>query len=504
MKNLRVLLFLFVAFVINGWASQAQVNFILVGTPAEYVYRENLENGNVLLPIQWTTNFELTETMHITISQITADNELIDIQIPYTNQWQTQTGLNYVAPVNFSELDRILLWVRVLDGDNIIVTGNTFLEIIDDPAPDLPETTISRFDVTNVQWDENNQLIAEVAWQVEDRPDATNFVFEQILADDMVMNIEQAREDLLIDLEGNGFGVLQAPTDPAEPIQLRLRLFDLQTGRVINQIEVSTAYPTDQTPPQATAVPTNPPAPSSTIGASIISFTITPDPVERGGEITLNWETQGMISLSITRLSEVGQIFIESIADNLADSGSVTYQLPEEYVSQAEFILLGTDANDSRYQSTVTVDIICQFTPIYATNIFIDCPVNQQTVQIATQAFESGLMVWRADTRQIYTLFTGGSYLVFPDTWTTDIVYELPSEPPANLIAPLRGFGYVWATNDVVRNGLGWATAQEQSATVTLETYIIPARFVDVIVFELPNGQVVQIGSAIGTWRYLE
>ena len=508
MKYLRILLLAMVAVVLSGWVSQA--NFMVMETPVEFMYRENLENSNVLLPIQWSTSFELSADMSIVISQIDANYELVAIHIPYTDidQQQSQSsGLYYVAPLDLPNIEYVGLWSQVMRGDEIVVTANMFIRILDDPAPDLPETTVSRFDVINTQWDEDNQLIAEVSWEVEDRPQGSNLVFEQILTDDVVMNIEQARESFVINSEGIGFGILQAPIDPSEQIQLRVRLFDLQTGRVINQVEVNIDYVDNAVSTQPTAIRTMPTSvPASPDSPAIFSFTITPDPVVRGGEITLSWETQGMANLSITRLSEVGQIFLESIADNLTDSGRFTYQLPDYYVSQAEFILLGADANDERYQSTIVVDIVCGFVPVYIPDGYVnmDCPVNQQTVQIATQSFENGFMLWRADTRQIYTLFNGGIFWVYDDIWTPDIVYDMPSEPPAGFIAPERGFGYLWATNESVNFQLGWATSPEQSSIVTLETYMIPARFVDIIMLELPNGRVVQIGSAVGSWRYVD
>ena len=507
MKYLRILLLGMVAVVLSGWVSQAQAVSLILESPVAFVYWQDLENDNALIPIQWDTTFEITDETDIIIEQVLGDGETIDVLIPHTEPWEILPGLAYVAPTAPDDLDVIVLSAQLINDDNIMATANMIIDI--ETSPDEPRPAlISQFDILNVEFDADERLLAEVAWVVDERLDNTNLVFEQIIDEDTVVNIEQARYGMLIDQSsGTGLGVLQAPIDNVNSLQLRVRLVDLLTGQVIDEmvavwemlVTTSTSQPTAiRTTP--TNVPTSPDSPA------IFSFTITPDPVVRGGEIILSWETQSMANLSITRLSEVGQIFLESIADNLTDSGSFTYQLPDYYVSQAEFILLGTDANNNRYQSMVVVDIVCGFVPVYIPDGYVnmDCPVNQQTVQIATQSFENGFMLWRADTRQIYTLFNGGIFWVYDDIWTLDIVYDMPSEPPAGFIAPERGFGYLWATNESVNFQLGWATSPEQSSTVTLETYMIPARFVDVIMLELPNGQVVQIGSAVGSWRYVD
>jgi hypothetical protein len=78
----------------------------------------------------------------------------------------------------------------------------------------------------------------------------------------------------------------------------------------------------------------------------------------------------------------------------------------------------------------------------------------------AWEAFERGAMFWRSDTDKAYVFFEQGDWLQMDEGWDGQ---EIPSrgEPPPGLAAPIRGFGYAWATRDDLFSRLGWATAEE-------------------------------------------
>jgi hypothetical protein len=79
----------------------------------------------------------------------------------------------------------------------------------------------------------------------------------------------------------------------------------------------------------------------------------------------------------------------------------------------------------------------------------------------AWETFERGAMLWRSDTNLAY-LFDGATARWEPVVQGWD-GQSLPSRgvPPAGLLAPERGFGYVWAIRDDVFDRLGWATGRE-------------------------------------------
>ena len=104
----------------------------------------------------------------------------------------------------------------------------------------------------------------------------------------------------------------------------------------------------------------------------------------------------------------------------------------------------------------------------------LGCPQGSSAlVWSAIETFERGVMYWRSDTNSAYILYgTGsdGSWEAAPQRWDGQ---ELPSRgtPPAGLLAPQRGFGYVWSTNDNVFAKLGWARQEELGFCALLQSF---------------------------------
>ncbi|MBX3086650.1 MAG: hypothetical protein KF716_33760 [Anaerolineae bacterium] len=101
----------------------------------------------------------------------------------------------------------------------------------------------------------------------------------------------------------------------------------------------------------------------------------------------------------------------------------------------------------------------------------VGCPTNGAfTVNLVQQPFQKGLMIWR-DTKQIYVLSSVAiqqgaamdTLWIVPDQWNDSIPASDGSYiPPDGLIQPVRGFGYVWRSNQQIRDTIGWALAGEQ------------------------------------------
>lgn len=80
---------------------------------------------------------------------------------------------------------------------------------------------------------------------------------------------------------------------------------------------------------------------------------------------------------------------------------------------------------------------------------------------MAIEDFEGGYMLWREDTTRIYALHLQGFWRSYEDTWQEgdpEYTCGTAASPPT----PKRGFGKVWCTYDIVRQGLGEATTTEQ------------------------------------------
>jgi hypothetical protein len=265
--------------------------------------------------------------------------------------------------------------------------------------------------------------------------------------------------------------------------------------------------PTSTNTPQPTQTPTitSQPTlqPTSTPGEPphIRSFTASPDPIERGGTVTLTWEAPGTISVGITRLTEEGDIFLMPEALDLPASGSITLQVPDDYVEHVKYYLGARDPNGVLYKAYVTVGIICRYDEYMAPR----CPLTQDYVWAAHEPFEWGHMVWRSDTLEIYVLYADGTYETHEDTWQEGDPVDIPGTPPPGLQAPVRGFGNLYAQQPHVRERLGWATAPEAGYTMHVETIRggsgrYPGRS---IYFTLPDSRVVNLYPFTSTWEII-
>jgi hypothetical protein len=93
---------------------------------------------------------------------------------------------------------------------------------------------------------------------------------------------------------------------------------------------------------------------------------------------------------------------------------------------------------------------------------------NYQSVFVTSQQYDRGQMIWRSDVGTIFVLADGGQVSRFPVT----TYGGLPSNPfrvaPWGKVAPMMGFGKVWANHDNVRAGLGWARMSEVGRDSTM------------------------------------
>jgi hypothetical protein len=233
----------------------------------------------------------------------------------------------------------------------------------------------------------------------------------------------------------------------------------------------------------------------------IVSFTASPDPIERGGTVTLTWDVRNPSHVSITRLSPADIFLLENVeAPNIAASGSMALSVPEEYVTAVTYYLGASDANGVILGTYATVGIIC----LYDEYIASECPLTHGYVPAAYEPFEGGHMVWRGDTGQIYVLYDDGRdryYETYQDTWNEGEPIEIEEAPPQGLLAPVRGFGKLWASQAGVRDMLGWATAGEIGYTMLIETVRVGRHGLTDIYFRLPDERVAHLYEFPANWE---
>jgi hypothetical protein len=88
----------------------------------------------------------------------------------------------------------------------------------------------------------------------------------------------------------------------------------------------------------------------------------------------------------------------------------------------------------------------------------------------AWETFERGAMFWRSDNNQAYAFFDDGAWSHIQQGWEgQEIPYR--GEPPPGLQAPIRGFGYAWATRDDLFQRLGWARSEERGFCALIQPF---------------------------------
>ncbi len=103
-------------------------------------------------------------------------------------------------------------------------------------------------------------------------------------------------------------------------------------------------------------------------------------------------------------------------------------------------------------------------------------PAEPRITGAAMQRYEHGYMVWLQDTRTFYVLygdqFGGNKVETYPDDqWKEGMPETDPNMvPPPGKFQPTRGGGYLWRTNQKVREGLGWGIEPPTGFTMLIET----------------------------------
>ena len=95
----------------------------------------------------------------------------------------------------------------------------------------------------------------------------------------------------------------------------------------------------------------------------------------------------------------------------------------------------------------------------------------QETIPVVSQHFEGGEMIYRADTGDIYVISTvSGHWWFLPSTQYGQLPLNQLKSAPDERVAPIMGFGRVWANYSTIRNELGWAILPEVSTKMTFTT----------------------------------
>lgn len=102
----------------------------------------------------------------------------------------------------------------------------------------------------------------------------------------------------------------------------------------------------------------------------------------------------------------------------------------------------------------------------------LGCPIGRaRYVWSAWQPFEGGAIMWREDTKRIYTLGLNGSWQATADVWAGSTMQGSRGTPPPERFAPDRGIGFVWERDEQIFTQLGWALDRERGTCTILQEF---------------------------------
>ncbi len=464
---------------------------------AASVGRGALTARTARVPVTWLVTNRPANS-NLVFEQVLDNGTVVNVELPRNNPFVGSEGNGVAAPVNPGTSSTVKLQVRLinLSTQAELAKKELTLTIVEAGVP-----TITLFNTTTASVD-TGALAAHtaripVSWNVDNRPDGSNLVFEQVLGDGTSVNVELPRQNPYVSSSGTGVAAPVSPGGTMTMVQLRLRLVKTSDNSTLTSKDITIPI-SGLTVPTATAAP-------SANAPQITSFTVSPTSSNPGATVTLNWTVVNATSISLNQLAQ-GLAAAPLTSGQVSATGSLNVTIPADASGSVTYELLAGNAGGQETRATAVVTINgsaattvepaggdCQF----ATSLAETCPITQETLSATYQPFDKGFMVWNGNTQTIYVMFDDGTWEQFADTWQSGDP-ELPGNEtaPEGKLVPVRGFGKVWEQLGGA-DTLGWATAEEAGYQATWETHpmLDGDQSVNTPHFTLPNGDVIHLGS---------
>lgn len=200
------------------------------------------------------------------------------------------------------------------------------------------------------------------------------------------------------------------------------------------------------------------PRPANPNAPRIEFFTSDPLSAPPGTEVTLYWSARGVDNAVIYRLDADDK---RTQVYNVAPDDSLTIQTRTSERGEMRF-LLTIGANDTYSEATVTIPFQCPVEWFFVPSPALCASSAPEETRLIDQTFERGRMIYVASRDIIYVLFNDGqtpSWLSFENRYDPTIHPDRDLNAPPTFIQPLAELGYLWRTNDLVRNRLGLGLA---------------------------------------------
>jgi hypothetical protein len=313
-------------------------------TTAQSADRQALISRTARIPVAWEV-INRPNTGNLVFEQVLEDGTAVNVELPRDNPYVASSGTGVVAPVapQKPETTSITLRLRLFDVANSTVYAERQISL---PVTTTPTGSfITSFSTTAASVEQaalqNRTARIPVAWNVTNRPQNTNLVFEQILADGRVVNVELPRTVPIVPSSGLGVTAPIPPGGSATSIRLQLRLINLSTFATLDSKEI--------TIPIAGAQTGEPP--------KIVAFSADPNPAPRGSTVTLTWETENATRVSVGLVSSLLAAPAEE-KTGLSLTGSTTFTLPMEMSGQVTFALSAFNAAGQETRQEIIVSLV--------------------------------------------------------------------------------------------------------------------------------------------------
>ncbi|HRF94006.1 MAG TPA: hypothetical protein PLZ51_02365, partial [Aggregatilineales bacterium] len=399
--------------------------------------RVQARSGNTYTLVSWRVDNRPTNT-NLVFEQVLPDGTLLNIELPRLFWWVNSAGIGFVNMVypgdNFNTITLRLSVVNT--AKDVLAYREVQIQIEDNLArPQIDSFYANVPDISLQQLRTGNARI-EVGWFTSNRTEQMNLVFEQVLPNSQVVNVELPRPNSWVNSEGSGITAPIYPGDGVAHVHLQVRLYLLNSGETL---DTRTIFVPIQEYIQAPA-----PTPTRATSEPVINhFTVTPSSANEGDLLTISWDVSGLntvsMAVSFPNASQPLQQFL-----NENNIGTKTVNAPYG-AREVIFLIYANDTLRDPLHS-VTIALNCRFTWMGGHSSSEYCPeAEPQTAQAAYQAFERGYMVWHVDsanTTKIVWIYINetGAFTTKPDFYAGETLL-FDETPPAGLYQPINGFG---------------------------------------------------------------
>jgi hypothetical protein len=424
-------------------------------------------SGNTYVLVSWRVDNRPANT-NLVFEQVLPDGTLLNIELPRLFWWVDSVGIGFVNLVYPGDsINAITLRLSVVNAaKDILAYRELQIQIEDNLArPQIDSFYANVPDISSQQLRAGEARI-EVGWFTSNRTEQMNLVFEQVLPNGQVVNVELPRPHIWVNSQGTGITAPIYPGDGVAHVHLQVRLYLLNSNETL---DTRTIFVPIQEHIQAPG-----PTPTRSTSDPVINhFTVNPSSATEGDEITLSWDVSGVNSVRlISSFPGASQPNTDVVVGNV---GTQTMNAPYGWQEVVFILRLAEGGNYIPPLQTITVPLTCRFVWMDGHNSSASCPdTPPKTAQATYQAFERGYMVWHVDsmsntTKIVWIYFNElESFTTAPDFYAGETLL-FDETPPEGLYQPINGFGSIWITYDNIRERLGWAIAPEQTYTMTYQ-----------------------------------